>query len=198
MEKYINIYKITKSKFMIKIRGVNIKLSQLICLAIYYSFLKYLPNNNSLFFGKFWKFLRYRCCKHIFLKCGTNINIQRNVVFGSGRNIEIGDNSGIGENSVVPSNTAIGKNVMIGPLLYILNRNHKHNLVNVEMIYQGYDPECKTIIEDDVWIGRQVLIMPGRNIKKGSIIAGGCVLTKTFDEYSVVGGNPSVLLKKRK
>ena len=33
---------------------------------------------------------------------------------------------------------------------------------------------------------------------KGTIIALGCVLTKDFPEYSIVGGVPSKLIKKRK
>ena len=55
-----------------------------------------------------------------------------------------------------------------------------------------------TVVGNDVWIGRDVLMMPGRTISDGSIIAGGCVLTKDFPEYSVVGGNPSKLIKSRK
>ena len=55
-----------------------------------------------------------------------------------------------------------------------------------------------TVIEDDVWIGRNVIMTPGRLIKKGSIIAAGCVLSKDFPEYSIVGGNPSKLIRIRK
>lgn len=53
------------------------------------------------------------------------------------------------------------------------------------------------IIEDDVWIERDVLILPGKIIKKGSIVGAGCVLTKNFPAYSIVGGNPSKLIKTR-
>ena len=38
----------------------------------------------------------------------------------------------------------------------------------------------------------------GRTVKKGSIIAARCVLTKDFPEYSIVGGNPSKLIRSRK
>ena len=54
-----------------------------------------------------------------------------------------------------------------------------------------------TIIEDDVWIGQNVYITPGRHIKKGTIIGACCLLCKDFPEYSVVGGNPSKLIKSR-
>jgi maltose O-acetyltransferase len=50
----------------------------------------------------------------------------------------------------------------------------------------------------DVWIGRNVSFTNGRHVYKGTIIALGCVLTKDFPEYSIVGGVPSKLIKKRK
>lgn len=54
-----------------------------------------------------------------------------------------------------------------------------------------------TIIEDDCWIGVRSILTPGRHIKKGSIIAAGAIVTKDFDEYSIIGGNPAHLIKKR-
>jgi acetyltransferase-like isoleucine patch superfamily enzyme len=40
--------------------------------------------------------------------------------------------------------------------------------------------------------------MPGRTIKDGTIIGGGTVLTKDFEAYSIVGGNPAKLIRMRK
>jgi len=40
--------------------------------------------------------------------------------------------------------------------------------------------------------------MPGVKIGKGSIIAAGSVVTKSVDRYSIVGGVPAKLIKKRK
>ena len=42
------------------------------------------------------------------------------------------------------------------------------------------------------------MMTPGRIISDGTIIGAGCVLTKDFPAYSVIGGNPSRLLKSRK
>lgn len=66
------------------------------------------------------------------------------------------------------------------------------------MMFQGMGESKRTIIGNDIWIGRDVLVMPGCKISDHSIIAGGCVLTKDFPKWSVVGGNPSRLLKTRK
>ncbi len=54
-----------------------------------------------------------------------------------------------------------------------------------------------TIIGNDVWIGRESIIMPGVKIGDGSIIAAYSVVTKDIAPYSVVGGNPARFIKKR-
>lgn len=41
------------------------------------------------------------------------------------------------------------------------------------------------------------MIIGSREIKSGSILAARCVLTKTFPEYSIIGGNPSKLIRSR-
>lgn len=181
-----------------KIKSVEIRISQLFFLAIYYGLLRYLPSHTSPILGKTATFLRYRCCTHIFKQCGKNVNVERKVNFGSGRNIIIGDNSGIGVNACIPSDTIIGKNVMMGPNCYILAQNHSFERTDIPIIEQGFQPAQQTIIGDDVWIGRDVLMTPGRKIAEGTIIAGGCVLTKDFAPYSIVGGNPSRLIRMRK
>lgn len=54
-----------------------------------------------------------------------------------------------------------------------------------------------TIIGHDVWIGFEALIMPGIKIGDGSVIASRAVVTKDVEPYSIVGGNPAKLIKKR-
>ena len=53
------------------------------------------------------------------------------------------------------------------------------------------------VIEDDVWIGQRVIILPGVTIYKGCIIGAGAVVTKSFPPYSIIGGNPAKLIKSR-
>lgn len=159
--------------------------------------LVWLPASNHFLFGRISKKLRYLCCKNIFLRCGKNVNIEKGAFFGTGFRLKIGDNSGIGVNCVVPGNIEIGANVMMGPECYILSSNHAFDRTDIPMVQQGYSTQKKTIIEDDVWIGRQVIFTPGRIVKKGTIVAAGTVLTKDFPEYSIVGGNPSRLIRAR-
>ena len=85
----------------------------------------------------------------------------------------------------------------MAPNCYILPYNHRFDSIEVPMCLQGQVEKKQTVIEDDVWIGRNVTVLPGRHISKGTIVGACCVLTKDFPEYSVVGGNPSRLLKSR-
>ena len=181
-----------------KIRGKQITILQLLCLMGYYGFARFLPGSYSRFLGGVNRSIRYALCKHIFKKCGKNVNIERLANFGSGLDLEIGDESGLGIRCVVPSNTIIGNYVMMGPNCHILPHNHDFTRTDIPMCHQGFSEKKQTIIGNDVWIGRDVLMTPGRKILDGSIIGGGCVLTKDFPAYSIIGGNPSRLIRSRK
>lgn len=62
---------------------------------------------------------------------------------------------------------------------------------------QGIRKEPPVVIEDDVWIGSNSIIMAGRKIAKGGIVAAGSVVTKDFPEYSIIGGNPARIIRSR-
>lgn len=175
----------------------NAGFNKLLRLAIFYFLLRNLPSGATPIVGKFCRNLRYVCCKGIFLKCGKGVNIERKATFSNGLLVEIEDNSGIGINCNVPCDIKIGKNVMMGPNCIVLERNHAFGRIDIPMIQQGYFPSKKTIIEDDCWIGRDVLFTPGRHLAKGSVVAAKCVLTKDFPEFSIIGGNPSKLIRNR-
>lgn len=66
------------------------------------------------------------------------------------------------------------------------------------MCFQGKMDSQEIRIEDDCWLGTRVMIMPGKTIGYGSILASGAIITKDVEPYSVMGGNPAKLIKKRK
>ena len=71
------------------IKGKEIKIRQVFCLALYYGFAQYLPKSNT--FGNMGGSIRYLLCRQIFKKCGKHVNIERKAHFASGVDIEIGD-----------------------------------------------------------------------------------------------------------
>jgi acetyltransferase-like isoleucine patch superfamily enzyme len=53
------------------------------------------------------------------------------------------------------------------------------------------------VIGNDVWVGMSTKIMSGVFIGDGAVIASNSVVTKNVEPYSIVGGNPAKLIKKR-
>lgn len=64
-------------------------------------------------------------------------------------------------------------------------------------IPNGWKRKGDTIIGNDAWIGAESLIMPGVAIGDGAIIASRSVVTKNVEPYTIIGGNPARMIKKR-
>jgi len=172
-------------------------MNKFIGLFLFYVFCRHLPHSTIPVFGPVSESIRYFVCRLIFKKCGRKVNIGRGARFSKGFNIEIDDYSGIGVNCQVPDNIKIGKYVMMGHNVMVFGANHNFERVDIPMIQQGIRTYKPVIIEDDVWIGSNAIIMPGRIIRKGTIIGAGAVVTKDFPEYSIIAGNPAKLIRSR-
>jgi len=161
-----------------------------------YLFAKKMPLSASkLSFGS--KKIRAFCGKLILRKCGKNVNIERGAQICYG--ISIGDNSSIGQDSwLLSDDITIGNDVMMGPYCIMITSNHVFSDTERPMWHQGFSEVEPIVIEDDVWIGARVIILKGVTIGKGSIIGAGSVVTKDVEPYSIVGGNPAKLIRKRK
>lgn len=56
----------------------------------------------------------------------------------------------------------------------------------------------RLVIEDDVWVGHNVMILPGcKFIGRGSIIGAGAIVTRNVDRYAIMAGNPARKLRDR-
>lgn len=166
-------------------------------LALYYFMAKRMPNSDAkLSFGA--KSFRRFLVRRIFDEAASDINVERNVFFGSGRGFKMGSRSGLGINARLQGPLTIGNNVMMGPDVMIYTQNHRTDRVDIPMIDQGNSEKREVIIGDDVWIGARCIIMPGVKIGEGSILAAASVITKDVPPYAVVGGVPAKVIKMRK
>lgn len=100
----------------------------------------------------------------------------------------------------------VGRYCSIGPGVRYLGANHPIQLFSTSAIFYnkslGFNvPDIirhKLVIEDDVWIGINVIITSScSRIGRGSILGAGCVVTKDVEPYSIMGGIPARLIKKR-
>lgn len=168
-------------------------------LILFYGFAYYLPVSRNPFLGIFSKKIRYSICKRLLKECGKNVNIEHRAWIGYGSDIRIGDNSGIGINCYVYGPILIGKNVNMGPNVTVYRSNHNFNRTDISMQEQGIGPSEMLAVCDDVWFGKNVIILKGcRRIGKGAILGAGSIVTKDVPDYAIIGGNPGKIIKMRK
>lgn len=95
----------------------------------------------------------------------------------------------------------IGSNVLIGSRVTIIDNSHG-NYSNDNQDSPYTPPNEREIfhnpikIEDNVWIGDNVVIQQGVTIGFGSIIAANTVVTKDVGKNTIVGGIPARIIKK--
>jgi maltose O-acetyltransferase len=166
-----------------------------ICWILYYLIARHLPGNYTPYsLGS--KKIRAFICKPLFKRFGENVDIGPEVEFLNVRKCEMGDHSGIGAHCSIGT-VIIGNYVMMGTHCLILSRNHRFDDVKVPMCQQGFQEDKPVFIEDDVWIGSSVIILPGVRVGRGSIIGAGAVVTENIEPYTIVGGNPARVIGRR-
>ncbi|MBK0404107.1 CatB-related O-acetyltransferase [Adhaeribacter sp. BT258] len=166
-----------------------------ISLVIYFLIAYNLP--SSYFpLGKYFNILRVYLLKNVISNLGNNNKIQKHVRFGDGQHIDIGSFCQINENVYI-QRAKIGDYVMIAPNVSILGSSHNFERIDIPMVNQGETERLTPIISNDVWIGRNAIIMPGIKIGEGSIIGAGAVVTKDVEPYSIVGGVPAKFIRSR-
>lgn len=98
---------------------------------------------------------------------------------------------GVGVDTVAPDKIYIGNHVAITAgtkiLTHYLDSTAKGNKFRIGEVH----------IEDDVFIGVNVIICNSVTIGKGAIIGAGSVVTKDIPPYQVWAGNPARFIKER-
>lgn len=136
---------------------------------------------------------------------GNNVTIREHTIIECtgvlrhlGEGITIGDNVGISQYCFIGARgfIRIGNDVQIGPRVTIYSEDHNFEDPGRLMREQGVR-RSGIIIESDCWLGAGSTILDGVTVGQGSVVAAGCVVTKTVPPYSVVAGIPGRVLHKR-
>lgn len=165
-------------------------------------------NNGCIFYPEA-RVYNSRNSEEIKIGKGTHIRGML-VTFNYGGKIIIGDNCYIGDHSRIWS----GERVVIGDFVQI---SHNVNIIDtsaheidaferaeryLDLIKNGPWKEkgnvltSPIIIDDYVWISFNVSILRGVHIGKGAIIGAGSVVTKDVPAFTLVAGNPAIVVKE--
>lgn len=150
----------------------------------------------------FWSYFYKRAMKH----CGKGVYLRPMSSDIKGiENLSIGNYTSIPKGSIFYCTRAelkIGNKVIFGPRPTIITGDHRIDIVGKYIIDVGDNEkmpqnDAAVVIEDDVWCGANVTILKGVIIGRGSVIAAGAVVTKSCPPYSIIGGVPAKIIKKR-
>ncbi len=134
---------------------------------------------------------------------GKNCIIEQNVffkfdgIFSEGKSIIINNNVFIGFNYEFNINNKleIGSNSLIGSGSKFID--HDHGMSKNSLMKDQPCPSATIKLEEDVWLGCNVVVLKGVHIGQGSIVAAGSVVNKSIPEYEIWGGIPAKKIKNR-
>jgi acetyltransferase-like isoleucine patch superfamily enzyme len=141
----------------------------------------------------------------LFAESGSTVEAGTLLVFGDDLNgygrIQVGAGTWIGQyNNLRASGNAdvvIGKQCLISQFCTLVGTNHLKDR-DKPIIAQGADPTRRgVILEDDVWLGAGVTILPGVRVGQGAIVAAGAVVSRDVPAYAIWSGVPAQRLGLR-
>jgi maltose O-acetyltransferase len=170
------------------------KLIRYILYFLYIAIFRHTPEDYRPY-ALFFPWIRNVLAKGFLERAGDNIRIKSGGDFPPF--IKIGNNSELGTRCVIQSGAEIGNDVIMGPDVKIYTKNHNFGSLEHPIRTQGESNIQPVIIGNDVWIGANVIILPGRKIGNHTILAAGAVITKDVPDHAIVGGNPAKVIKMR-
>ncbi len=118
--------------------------------------------------------------------------------------LKIGDNVEINDyvHITAMEKVVIGNNVLIASKVYISDCSHgiysgpgEHSSPLIPPNSRSYQSK-PVILEDNVWLGEFVSVLPGVSIGKGTIVGANSVVSKDLPPFVIAVGIPAVPIKK--
>ena len=162
------------------------KLKRLAWDAVYPIFFRTMPRSRAM--G--WK----RFLLRLFgARIAKGVRIESTATFWAPWNVTIGKNSWIGGGArlYAVDKITIGANVVVSQDADICTASH-------DISSSIFDLVMKPIVIDDyAWVAARAAVLPGVKVGDGAVIGYAAVVTRDVAPWTVVGGNPATLLKRR-
>ncbi|MGM0214082.1 chorismate mutase [Enterococcus sp. AZ109] len=137
---------------------------------------------------------RSQLVKNTFGKTGNQVYVEPSISFDYGYNILVGENFYCNFNNIFLDicPITIGDNCMFGPNCQLYAATHPLEPVKRN---SGMEYGKPITIGDNVWFGGGVVVAPGVTLGNNVVVAAGAVVTKSFPDNVVLGGNPARIIK---
>jgi acetyltransferase-like isoleucine patch superfamily enzyme len=148
---------------------------------------------------QFGVWLRSVFLPHFFLHLGKGTEIQSGLRVTNPEKVSIGANGSFAQGVFITGGggVRIGNWVGFGPDVKIWSVSHRFDDPDKPWLLQGWNQQ-PVAIEDDVWLGANVFVMPGVTIGKGAIVSACALVNKSVPPYAIAAGNPCRVVGWRK
>ena len=138
---------------------------------------------------------RVALIKNIFGKTGNQVIVESNFWCDYGYNISVGENFYMNHNGVILdcAKVEFGDNVFIGPNCGFYTAGHP---IEIDLRNEGLEYAKPIKVGNNVWIGGNVVVLPGVTIGTNVTIGAGSVVTKDIPSNCVAYGNPCKVVKE--
>ncbi len=140
---------------------------------------------------------RKKLMKTILGKSKENFLIEQPFMCDYGYNIEIGENFYANHNLIILDGNKVefGDNVFIAPNCAFYTAGHP---LDSERRNQGLEYARPIKVGNNVWIGGNVVVLPGVTIGDNVVIGAGSIVNKDIPSNVVAVGSPCKVIKELK
>lgn len=203
--------KIKKIKFIINDKGMFFLISLTLKIIYFKFYSKKFKNANGIYLKKGFMISGHKNISLGFnFRAGLSLRLEAITSYHKQHfkpNLIIGDNVFINDYVHIGcvNYIKIGNNVLMASKIYIGDHNHGyygakdaalHEKVDVPPSDRLLSKNLSIIIEDNVWVGESVSILPGSFIGRGAIIGANSVVNGVIPPSTIAVGNPALVVKK--
>jgi len=117
---------------------------------------------------------------------------------GMGGRIEIGDRTSIAGYCVLSAavRVSIGRGVLFARNVYIADHRHGFQLADRAILDQPLEDLRAVVVEDDAWLGQNVVLLPGVTVGRGAVVGANSVIREDVPPRCVVAGAPGRVVRQ--
>lgn len=156
-------------------------------LAYVFAF-RWTPEHSSVF--NKWRIFLLRCFG---ARIGHHCAVRSSCRIWQPWNLEIGDWVALSEDCDIYTvdKIKIGNRSTISRNAFLCCASHDIRSSTMELTY------APIVIGSEAWVAARAIVMPGRKVGDGAVVAAGAVVVNDVEPWTVVGGNPATFIVKR-